>query len=247
MPRKKARQIPGSVGWALRAIHLTPPGIWRALRHQISGIFTGQWFAGFVDKFAPGRGTIRPKWAYCALRTETRWSVGRNSVSRIAPCHTLRLRCAMPNYRRIYVPGGCYFFTVNLLDRPSRLLVDHIGHLRDAVRDTHARFPFVIDAMVILPDHLHAVWTLPPGDADFSVRWRWIKIRFSRVLPLPARLDPVRLRSGFPGFAVGGVVSDQGRRSRYRSAVGRAEAGSPGVRGAGAGEEPAVVRVVCPS
>ena len=63
----------------------------------------------------------------------------------------------MPNYRRIFVPGGCYFFTVNLLDRQNRLLVDHVGHLREAVRDTHARRPFVIDAMIILPDHLHAV------------------------------------------------------------------------------------------
>ncbi len=106
----------------------------------------------------------------------------------------------MPNYRRIFVPGGCYFFTVNLLDRQSRLLVDHIGPLRDAVRDTHARFPFVIDAMVILPDHLHAVWTLPQGDADFAVRWRWIKIRFSRALPLPSRLDPVRLARGERGI-----------------------------------------------
>ncbi len=106
----------------------------------------------------------------------------------------------MPNYRRIFVPGGCYFFTVNLLDRQSRLLVDHIGPLRDAVRDTHARFPFVIDAMVILPDHLHAVWTLPPGDADFSVRWRWIKIRFSRALPKTERLDPVRLARGERGI-----------------------------------------------
>jgi putative transposase len=89
----------------------------------------------------------------------------------------------MPNYRRAFVPGGCYFFTVNLLDRNSRLLIEHIDHLRDAVRETKHRFPFEIDAMVILPDHIHAVWTLPEGDAFFSVRWRWIKIRFSRSIP----------------------------------------------------------------
>jgi putative transposase len=89
----------------------------------------------------------------------------------------------MPNYRRLFIPGGCYFFTVNLNDRNSRLLVDHIEALRVAVRDTRARFPFEIDAMVVLPDHLHAIWTLPEGDMDFAVRWRWIKIRFSRSIP----------------------------------------------------------------
>jgi putative transposase len=78
----------------------------------------------------------------------------------------------MPNYRRAFVPGGCYFFTVNLLDRNSRLLVEHIDSLRDAVRETKRHFPFDIDAMVILPDHMHAVWTLQEDDSDFSVRWR---------------------------------------------------------------------------
>ena len=106
----------------------------------------------------------------------------------------------MPNYRRVFVPGGCYFFTVNLLDRDSRLLVDHIGNLRDAVRETKHRFPFEIDAMVILPDHIHAVWTLPEGDADFSVRWRWIKIRFSRSIPKGERLDAVRTARGERGI-----------------------------------------------
>ncbi len=106
----------------------------------------------------------------------------------------------MPNYRRAFVPGGCYFFTVNLLDRNSRLLVEHIDSLRDAVRDTRRRFPFGIDAMVILPDHIHAVWTLPEGDADFSVRWRWIKIRFSRSLPKSERLDSVRMARGERGI-----------------------------------------------
>ena len=104
----------------------------------------------------------------------------------------LRLLSEMPNYRRVFVAGGCYFFTVNLLDRNSRLLVDHIDSLRTAVRETRHRFPFEIDAMVILPDHIHAIWTLPEGNSDFSVRWRWIKIRFSKSIPKGEQLNSVR-------------------------------------------------------
>ena len=69
----------------------------------------------------------------------------------------------MTNYRRAYVEGATYFFTVNLAERRSRLLVDRIDDLRAAVRYACRRHPFVIDAMTVLPDHLHAVWTLPPG------------------------------------------------------------------------------------
>jgi len=98
----------------------------------------------------------------------------------------------MPNYRRGYVPGGCWFFTVNLLERRQTLLVDHIAALREAVAKTLQSLPCTIDAFVVLPDHLHAVWTLPPGDSDFSTRWRLIKSRFARVLPKQERLDGVR-------------------------------------------------------
>jgi putative transposase len=106
----------------------------------------------------------------------------------------------MPNYRRVFVPGGSYFFTVNLLDRNSRLLVEQIDGLRSAVRETQQRFPFDIDAMVILPDHIHAIWTLPQGDVDFSVRWRWIKIRFSKSIPKGEQLSPVREARGERGI-----------------------------------------------
>ena len=98
----------------------------------------------------------------------------------------------MPNYRRAFVPGGCWFFTVNLLERRKSLLVDHIETLRLAVAATRKNLPFTIDALVVLPDHLHAVLTLPPGDADFSTRWRLIKNRFARELPKQERLSPVR-------------------------------------------------------
>jgi putative transposase len=89
----------------------------------------------------------------------------------------------MTEYRRAFVPGATYFFTVNLADRRKTLLVDHIDLLRDAIRYTQRRHPFVINAMVVLPDHLHAIWTLPSDDSDFPLRWRLIKTWFSRNLP----------------------------------------------------------------
>jgi putative transposase len=72
----------------------------------------------------------------------------------------------MSNYRRALVPGGCFFFTVNLLERRQTPLVDQIAGLREAVATTRQGHPFSIDAFVVLPDHLHAVWTLPQGDSD---------------------------------------------------------------------------------
>ena len=89
----------------------------------------------------------------------------------------------MPDYRRNRVPGGAYFFTVNLLDRRSDLLLKQIDILGDAVRRARTRAPFHIDAWVVLPDHMHCLWTLPPGAADFPARWRAIKIAFVKSLP----------------------------------------------------------------
>ena len=106
----------------------------------------------------------------------------------------------MPNYRRARVGGGCWFFTVTLLDRRQTLLVDHIDALRDAVAETRRNYPFHIDAFVVLPDHLHAIWTLPDGDSDFSMRWRLIKVRFAKALPRDERLDAVRVARGERGI-----------------------------------------------
>ena len=106
----------------------------------------------------------------------------------------------MPNYRRVLIPGGSYFFTVNLLDRNGRLLVDHVDRLYAAISETQSRFPFAIDAMVVLPDHIHAVWTLPEGDSDYAVRWRWIKIRFSRSLPNDEPRSAARAARGERGL-----------------------------------------------
>lgn len=102
--------------------------------------------------------------------------------------------------RRASVAGGTYFFTVNLADRDRALLADHAAVLRDSIRTVKVRHPFEIDAMVILPDHLHTVWTLPAGDADYPTRWALIKAGFSRNLPPTERRNPSRQSQGERGM-----------------------------------------------
>jgi putative transposase len=107
----------------------------------------------------------------------------------------------MPNYRRAFIPGGTWFFTVNLLERKNNdLLVREIDLLRATVRAVRNRHPFQIDAWVVLPEHMHAVWTLPPGDADFSKRWRLIKSGFSWALPKTEYRTNVRKTAGERGI-----------------------------------------------
>ncbi len=88
----------------------------------------------------------------------------------------------MVRYRRNIVPGGTYFFTVTLADRTSSALIDHVDTLRMAFRMARQERPFAIDAIVVLPEHLHAIWTLPSNDGDFSGRWKRIKAHFTRRL-----------------------------------------------------------------
>lgn len=95
----------------------------------------------------------------------------------------------MPNVLRPRISGATIFFTVNLADRSSRLLVDDIDGLRQVVIKTRRERPFTIDAWVVLPDHMHCVWTLPEGDSDYATRWRLIKTRFSRRHPMGPRRE----------------------------------------------------------
>jgi len=95
----------------------------------------------------------------------------------------------MTRYRRNIVAGGTFFFTANLADRRERLLVEHIGPLREAFQIVRKRHPFALDAIVVLPDHLHAIWTLPDDDADYATRWRLIKSTFSRAVPQSERIS----------------------------------------------------------
>lgn len=106
----------------------------------------------------------------------------------------------MTSYRRNFVPGGSFFFTVNLAERRLSLLTDHIKVLRGAFRETRQNHPFTIDAVVVLPDHLHTVWTLPEGDAEFAMRWRLIKSAFSRGLARGERISSSREAKGERGI-----------------------------------------------
>ena len=106
----------------------------------------------------------------------------------------------MTNYRRNIACGGTYFFTLTLEDRRLRLLTDHVDQLRGAFRYARARHPFAIDAIVVLPEHLHAVWTLPEDDSDYATRWRLIKSAFSRALPPGEVVSPGRAERGERGI-----------------------------------------------
>ena len=106
----------------------------------------------------------------------------------------------MPKYLRYRIEGGCYFFTVTLLERNNTLLVDNIDLLRDSVRFCKQKQPFCIDAWVVLPEHMHCVWTLPEGDDDFSGRWKRFKTFFSKGLPKVERRSKVRIKRGERGI-----------------------------------------------
>ncbi len=88
----------------------------------------------------------------------------------------------MATFRRYYIEGGCYFFTL-VTHRRQALLVKHIDALRGAFRRVKQRYPFYLDAIVVLPDHLHCIMSLPDGDKDYPKRIRLIKHSFSRALP----------------------------------------------------------------
>jgi len=88
----------------------------------------------------------------------------------------------MSRYRRAKIDGGVFFFTVTLADRSSDLLVRRIDRLRRIYRSVQIRYPFETIAICVLPDHLHAVWALPPGDDGYPSRWSVIKAGFSRGL-----------------------------------------------------------------
>lgn len=100
----------------------------------------------------------------------------------------------MTSYRRVKCKGGTYFFTVALERRGSDLLTREIDLLRSAFVATWRASPFHCDAFVVLPDHLHAVWTLPAGDADYGRRWGAIKGRFTRAVRAKMGCNPI-LRS----------------------------------------------------
>ncbi|QKT05108.1 transposase [Ectothiorhodospiraceae bacterium 2226] len=94
--------------------------------------------------------------------------------------------------RRDRVAGGTYFITLNLADRSADTLVRHFDVLREVMDKVKERHPFSLVAMVVLPEHLHAIWRLPAGDADYPRRWSLIKAGFSRRLERDERIRDSR-------------------------------------------------------
>jgi REP-associated tyrosine transposase len=87
----------------------------------------------------------------------------------------------MTDYRRTFLPGGTFFFTLVTFNREPWLCHSDVRRaLRDAISKVRAKHPFSVDAWVLLPDHLHCMWTLPGGNADYSVRWRLIKTHVTK-------------------------------------------------------------------
>lgn len=106
----------------------------------------------------------------------------------------------MPDYRRHRLSGATYFFTVNLYDRKSSLLIDQIDILRHTVARVRALMPFHIDAWAVLPDHMHCLWTLPEDDGNFPKRWQAIKMGFSRRMVAGEPLSASRRSRGERGI-----------------------------------------------
>ena len=107
----------------------------------------------------------------------------------------------MTEYRRALVRGATYFFTVNCAEwRGNHLLTTHINPLRQAFRKVKSAHPFTIDAVVVLPDHLHCIWTLPLDDADYKTRWALIKAGFSRAISTGEKRSASRIKRGERGI-----------------------------------------------
>ena len=107
----------------------------------------------------------------------------------------------MRAYKRVRNSGGTYFFTVNLAQRhENNLLIRHVDALRESFRAVRQTHPFDVIAIVILPDHLHCVWRLPPADDDYPTRWRLIKAGFSRLIEPGERVSDSRRRKGERGI-----------------------------------------------
>ena len=103
-------------------------------------------------------------------------------------------------YRRHYPKSASYFLTVNLADRSGDLLIQHVNVLRNAFKIVKQKHPFHIDAIVILPDHLHMLCTMPSDDADFSKRIKLIKYYFSHSIAKTERISKSRQKKGERGI-----------------------------------------------
>lgn len=110
----------------------------------------------------------------------------------------------MARYRRNFIAGGAFFFTVKLADPKSRLLVEHID-FACGLYGCAKQYPFETVAVCVLPNHIHAIWMLPPDDADYSLRWRLIKTKFSAHFPRAENLSASKQRRHERGHLIDGL------------------------------------------
>jgi len=99
----------------------------------------------------------------------------------------------MPRYKRLKIKGGLFFFTLNLNNRNSSLLLDHIDIFQSTILKVKEKRPFRLYGWVVLPDHYHCIWRLPRNDYDYSGRWRDIKTRFSKEIRELGKYENVRV------------------------------------------------------
>ncbi len=114
-------------------------------------------------------------------------------------------------YRRVYIQGGSYFFTV-VTEKRRKIFADddNVKRLRAAFKTVMEKRPFIVDAAVVLPDHLHFIWTLPEYDSDYSTRWRLIKTAFTKhtLTPLSFKMPTVKINTNktYGNIAAGNIV-----------------------------------------
>jgi len=132
----------------------------------------------------------------------------------------------MVNYRRVYVEGGTYFFTLTLKNRQANYLTAHIDALRESFAYVKKQYPFVIIAIVILPEHLHCVWQLPEGDDKYTMCWRSIKSRFTHLLIKSPESRSHALRHGTQSVPVWVPTKTVGTRSGVNIIYGNRAIGS---------------------
>jgi putative transposase len=114
---------------------------------------------------------------------ENIWEEPVQKFVRHSLTYSITYHFTMPDYRRLYVPGGTYFFTL-VTNHRAPLFADELARtvLGTCIRECQEKWSFEINAIVLLPDHLHAIWTLPNKDDHYSTRWGWIKKEFTKRL-----------------------------------------------------------------
>jgi len=189
-PRSAAVAAPHWMGKAPKPPACEVSRMWRGAEVSVGMVFLEAEKPTLAKTVPEGRGLLRGHTVAGSVGWVARQRTPALPVDRARQPLGGPPRCsAMRRYIRAATPGATYFFTLTLQDRRGRWLVDHVDALRQSVARARQLHPFHIDAMVILPEHLHALWTLPPEDANYPMRWMLVKRSFTRALLSKGVLD----------------------------------------------------------